>query len=222
MTRLLPLVFLVALPLAAAPRPYHLELEATPAAPFPFLSKFGTVTLHVYPAGVRAETFWLNGFSRNGTRSVTVENPLGRMYTDVPLTEIGTILHKLSTSGVAAMAPAIGPVIGGKVHGIDAYRHRLVYGPQAWIDIWTTNAIADSPQLRTIVQEFVRGLNPATANAMKSIPGVPLYVELNFSHYHKLPLLRVKDLTFDASGENDALSVGRIYFKAPLLDSIWK
>jgi len=212
----------VSFPLAAAPRPYHLELEATPAAPFPFLSKFGKVTLHVYPAGVRAETFWLNGFSRNGMRSVTVENPLGRMYTDVPITEIGSILHKLSTSGVAAMAPTTGPVIGGKVHGIDAYRHRLVYGPQAWIDVWTTNAIGDSPQLRTIVQEFVRGLNPATAEAMKSIPGVPLYVELNFRRYRKLPLLRVKELTFDASGEADALKVGTLYFKAPLLDSIWK
>jgi len=208
--------------LAAAPRPYHLELEASPAAPFPFLSKFGKVTLHVYASGVRAETFWLNGFSRAGTRAVTVENPYGRMYTDVPITEIGSILRKLSTSGIQAAAPTAGPVIGGKVRGVDAYRHRLMYGPAAWIDVWTTNTLGENKQLRTIVEEFVRGLNPATAEAIKSIPGVPVYVELNFRHYQKLPLLRLKELKFDNSGEADALKVGTLYFKAPLLDSIWK
>src|SRR5216684_1765668 len=68
---------------AAPPRPYHLQLEANPA-PFPFLDRFGTVTLHVYPHGVRANTFWLNGFSRNGSETVTVMNPVARMYTKVP------------------------------------------------------------------------------------------------------------------------------------------
>src|SRR3954452_24289872 len=90
---------------AAPPKPYHLELEANPAAPFPFLGKFGTVTLHIYPAGVRAATFWLNGFTRHGSGAVTVENPLGRMYTDVPLSQICSTLHKLSTSGVESAAP---------------------------------------------------------------------------------------------------------------------
>ena len=47
---------------AAPPPAYHLELEANPAAPFPFLGKFGTITLHVFPSGVRAETFWLQRF----------------------------------------------------------------------------------------------------------------------------------------------------------------
>src|SRR4051794_32618651 len=105
---------LVAASLQAAPPPaYHLELEANPATPFPFLGKFGTVTLHVYPAGVRAETFWLNGFSRNGTNAVTVENPLGRMYTDVPVTQISAILHKIATSGMEAAAPATTQITTG-------------------------------------------------------------------------------------------------------------
>ena len=90
---------------AAPPKPYHIVLEANPAAAFPFLSRFGTVTLDVYAAGVRAETLWLNGFTRKGTSAVTVENPLGRMYTDVPLPQIRTTLRKLSTSGVENAAP---------------------------------------------------------------------------------------------------------------------
>jgi len=75
--RRLAVLALLALPALAAPapRPYHLTLEATPAAAFPFLSKFGTVTLHLYSGGVRAETFWLNGFSRNESPNITVENP---------------------------------------------------------------------------------------------------------------------------------------------------
>src|SRR3954451_2394173 len=106
MKRFLLLTF-VAVSLHAAPPPaYHLEIEANPASPFPFLGKFGTVTLHVYPAGFRAETFWLSGFTRNGASTVTVQNPLGRMYTEVPVAQISATLRKLSTSGVENAAPA--------------------------------------------------------------------------------------------------------------------
>src|ERR1700737_2149697 len=119
MKRLLFLLVLAATA-SAAPRPYHLQLEANPAAPFPFLSRFGTVALDVYPAGVRAETVWLNGFSRDGAPAVTVENPLGRMYTDVPLSEIAPTLAKMSSSlGVASVAvPSAGAQLAGSVKGI--------------------------------------------------------------------------------------------------------
>ncbi len=220
---LLALLFVTTTAQAAPPRPYHIELEANPAAPFPFLSKFGTVTLHVYPGGVRAETFWLNGFSRNGASTVTVENPLGRMYTDVPVASISGILRKMATeSGVVDAAPSMAPVIAGKVRGIDARRYRLMYGPEAWIDIWTTTAVPETPQLRSIIQEFVRGISPGTAGVVRSIAGTPLYVELNFSHYKKLPLLRTKSFTLTNAGEEAALKVGTLYFRAPLLDAIWK
>ena len=209
---------------AAPPqKAYHLVLEVNPAAPFPFLSKFGTVTLHVYPAGVRAETIWLNGFSRNGTPTVTVENPLGRMYTDMPVAEIASLLHKMSPQNeVGAAAPQIVPPISGNVHGIAARRYRLMYGPEAWIDIWTTNTIPENPQLRNITNAFVRGISPPTAATLQSIPGMPLYVELNFRRYKKLPLLRLKSFSFSNVGQEDALSVGTLYFRAPLLESIWK
>jgi hypothetical protein len=208
---------------AAPPPAYHLELEANPAAPFPFLGKFGTVTLHVYPAGVRAETFWLNGFSRNGAGAVTVENPLGRMYTDVPLTQISTTLHKLAPSGVETVArPSMVAPTTGSVKGIPAQRYRLMYGAEAWIDIWTTTTIPENAQFRAIVTEFVRGISPATAAVMNGIRGTPLYVELNFRRYKKLPLVRLKNITWNADGQDDALKVGALYFKAPLLDSIWK
>src|SRR4051812_46878622 len=86
--RLLPLLVALAVFPAlaqAAPPRYHLELEANPAAAFPYLSKFGTsIELHVYPSGVRAEALWLNSFSKNGAPAVTVANPLGRMYVDIP------------------------------------------------------------------------------------------------------------------------------------------
>jgi hypothetical protein len=207
---------------AAPPRVYHLELEANPAAPFPFLGKFGTVTLHVFPGGVRAETFWLNGFTRNGTSAVTVENPLGRMYTEVPLAQISATLRKLSTSGVETAAPGAITQITGSVKGIPARRYRLLFGPEAWIDVWTTDSIPENPQLHAVLNEFVRGISPATATAMNGIRGMPLYVELNFRRYKKLPLVRMKNIAWNADGQDDALKVGTLYFKAPLLDSIWK
>ena len=82
MYRLILALLLSALALPAlASTPYHLELEANPAAPFPWLGKFGSIELHVYRGGVRAEALWLNGMSRNGAPSVTVANPLGRTST---------------------------------------------------------------------------------------------------------------------------------------------
>jgi hypothetical protein len=214
-------LLLFASPAFAAPKPYHIQLEANPAAAFPFLTRFGTVTLHVYPGGVRAETFWLNGFSRSGSPSVTVENPLGRMYTEVPIEQISAILQKMARGAVDA-TPSSGKPMAGKVRGIDARRYRLVYGPEAWIDVWTTTAVQESPQLRTIIEQFVSGISPGTASMLHSVPGTPLYVELNFSHYKKLSILRLKSFSMSNVGENAALKTGALYFKAPLLDSIWK
>ena len=218
---------ILASPLAAAtpPRPYHLELEANPAAPFPWLGKFGTVTLHVFPAGVRAETFWLNGWSRNGQSAVRVENPISRMYVDVPISHFESILQSLGGDAAKEMrgaTPVAAPPLAGKVGGIDATRYRLAYGPQAWIDVWTTTAIPDNPQLHKIVDQLLGSIATETAKAARNIPGTPLYVELNFRRFHKVPLVKVKKLTFDDAGQDDALSTGMLYLRAPLPDSVWK
>jgi hypothetical protein len=223
--RLALVSLLLCTPLQAAPappKPYHIQLEVNIAAPFPFLSKFGTVTLHVYPAGVRADTLWLYGFTRNGASTVTVENPYGRMYTYVTMSEITNMLHKTPTEELSAVPHSIVPPISGKVRGIPARRYRLLYGPEAWIDIWTTEVVPENPQLRTLVDAFVRGISPSTADSLKLVPGTPLYVELNFRRYKKLPLIRLKSFSRSSAGQEDALKVGALYFKAPLLDSLLK
>ena len=208
---------------AAPPKPYHIQLEANTAAPFPYLSRFGSITLHVYPAGVRADSLWLDGFSRLGTPTVTIMNPYGRMYTTMPVSEITSMLQKAKNDDdIASVPPPIAPPVSGKVRGIAARRYRLIFGPDAWIDVWTTNAIPENLQLRRIVDAFVRGISPLTAESWKSIPGTPLYVELNFRRYKKLPLIRLKSFELDNVGQEDALKVGSLYFKAPLLESIWK
>jgi len=205
---------------------FHLVLEANPAAPFPFLGRFGAVELHVYPKGVRAETIWLNGFARNDGTNLVVINPLARTYTEVPVARVRSLVAGLATALPDTLAftsppPVAGPV-AGTVHGIEARRYRIVYGPQAWIDVWTTDALGDAPQLRALAQQVVGGISPLTAKSASTIPGVPIYVELNFSHFHKLPILKVKTLTFDSDGEDDALKVGWLYNNAPLPDSLWK
>ena len=209
---------------AAPPPKYHLHLEAYPAAPFPYLGRFGKVDIHVFRGGVRAETVWLNAFSRNGTRELTVLNPYGRMYFDMPVTNIASMLAKLGGTrerpGFAP--PPVSPPVRGKVKGLDATRYRIMYAPQAWIDLWTIDSIPENPQLRLIVDELVAAISPSTAAAARRIPGTPVYVELNFSHYRKLPLLRLAELKFDDEGEVDALKVGRLYIKAPFADAIFK
>ena len=226
MTKRILLILLIAIPLHAAPppRPYHIQLEANTAAPFPFMSKFGTITVHVYPAGVHADSIWLTGFSRLGTPTVTIQNPLARMYTTMPVSEITTMIRR-TTRGDEALGTTPPPIerpVSGNVRGIAARRYRLVYGPEAWIDVWTTNVIPENPQLRSIVDAFVRGVSPATAESWRSIPGTPLYVELNFSHYKKLPLIRMKSFEMNNLGQEDALKVGSFYFKAPMIDAIFR
>jgi len=209
-------------PLLAA-SPYHLTLLARPAAPFPFLSRFGNVTLDVYPRGVRADSFWLNGFSLTGSPNVTIENPFTRMYNEMPVASFAASVRKLSTLGVESSALAeLQKPVRGAVKGVAATRHRLQYGPQAWIDVWTTDTIPENPQLRAIANELVTAIAPPTAAILRTIPGTPIHVELNFRRYRKVVLLELKTLARDAAGEDDALKVGALYFRAPMLDAIWK
>jgi hypothetical protein len=202
--------------------PYHLQLEANPAAPFPLLHKFGAVTLHVYPAGVRADSMWLNGFSRDGA-TVTVENPYARMYTVVPVAQFAAAVERMADVAVneGGTPPVSGP-IAGKVGGMSARRYRLIYGPEAWIDVWTSQSVPESAQLKGLVDGFVRGVAPQTANALRSVSGTPIYVEMNFEHYKKMPLVWIKSFDRDDAGQDKALRVGRFYFKVPLLDALLK
>lgn len=223
LTALVAALFLLA-PVHAAPR-YHLELEASPEGVFPYLGRFGAVEIHVYASGVRTEALWLNGFAKNGAPAVTVANPLGRMYVDVPIHDIAGILRRMAGSEGGeerGAVPTRGPSVAGKVRGIAATRHRLIYGPSAWIDYWTTTAIPENPQLRRIAEQLVTGISPGTAGVAKSIGGTPVYIELNFRRFQKVPLLKVKQLTFDVSAEDeaDALELGPIYVRAPLLDKV--
>ncbi|HEX2061366.1 MAG TPA: hypothetical protein VHK90_11545 [Thermoanaerobaculia bacterium] len=217
MKPLLVLFLLAALPLSAA-QPYHLELEANPAAAFPYLSRFGKVELHVYAGGVRAEALGLDGISKNGADAVTVANPIVRTYGNVRLSEIAAMLRKLAGrdgSVERAAIPTLGPAMRGKVRGIDATRHRLVFGPQAWIDLWTTSVVPENPQFRRISDQLLEGISPGTAAVARKIRGTPVYVELNFRRFKKVPLLTMKKLTMSADDEREALELGPFYVLTP-------
>ena len=208
---------------AQQPRPYHLELEASPAGVFPYLGRFGDVELHVYAGGVRAEALWLNSFSRNGAADVTVINPLARMYVEVPIADIAPTLRKLggSAAGVERVAAPSGLTTSqGKVGKYDATRHRLSYGADAWIDVWTTKVIPENPQLRRIVHAMLEGISPGTARFSAKFTGTPILVELNFRRFKKVQLLKLKKLTMAADDEKDALTLGAMYMRASVLEKL--
>lgn len=215
---------LFTLPVLGA-QPYHLELEASPGAVFPYLGRFGDVELHVYEGGVRAEALWLNSFSRNGAADVTVVNPLARMYIEVPIADITSILRKLGGSETQVeqkAIPAGQTVTIGKVGKYDAVRNRLSYGPGAWIDVWTTEVVPENPQLKLIVNAMLQGLAPGTARAAAKFTGTPILVELNFRRYKKVQLLKLKKLTMAADDEKDALTLGSMYMRATVLEKLFE
>jgi hypothetical protein len=221
--RILLLVLLFSFSLSAAPA-YHLELEATPEAVFPYLGRFGNVELHVYAGGVRAEALWLNAFSRNDAAAVTVVNPLARMYVDVTVDEIAPILTRLAGAAGAIernAVPIMGPKLAGEVKGIPATRHRFVYGPEAWIDVWTTDVIPTNRQMQRIVTQIVSGISPKTGALASKIPGTPIYVEMNFRRFKKVTLVRLKKLTHTADDEEDALTRGSLYIRATVLEKLF-
>ena len=56
--------------------------------------------------------------------------------------EIAAILTRLAGAAGAVernAAPTLARPLAGKVKGIAATRHRLAYGTDAWIDVWTTD-----------------------------------------------------------------------------------
>ena len=216
------LSFLFALPIFAA-QPYHLELEASPAAAFPYLGKFGTVKIDVYSGGVHTDALWLDGFSRNGLPTVTIKNPIARMYVEMPLADIGPTLMKLAGAAGSierAASPTLDPAIRGKFAGLDGTRYRFVYGLTAWIDVWTTSVIPENAQFRAIVQQLVAGISPKTAPLAATIRGTPIAVILNFRRFKNVELLKIKKLTFAADDEEDALTLGPLYMRASIFEKV--
>jgi hypothetical protein len=156
---------------------------------------------------------------------VTVMNPLGRMYVVVQVDEIAPILTRLAGAAGAVernAEPVMGPKLKGEVKGIPATRHRFVYGPEAWIDVWTTDVIPANRQMQRIVTQVVRGISPATGELAEKITGTPIYVEMNFRRFEKVVLVRMKKLTRKADDEKDALTRGKMYIRATVLEKLFK
>lgn len=224
MSRLALLLLIAAASHVSAATPYHLSLQSSPASVVPLLSRFGSIEIHVYDGGVRVESLAFDSFSRNGSPTITLLNPLARLYTEVPVEEFPELVARMAgirKSDSDAVPKLLAPV-GGKVNGLNARRYRLMYDATEWMDIWTTTDVAENPQLRRIIDAFVRHFSPATAIPLARVPGNPVYVELNTATHPKFPLLQMRSLKRTSEGEEKALHVGRWYLRAPLPDAIFR
>ena len=50
----------------------------------------------------------------------------------------------------------------------------------------------------------------------------PIAVTLNFRRFHDVQLLKIKKLTFAADDEEDALTLGSLYMRAPFFEKLWQ
>lgn len=220
------LVLVLAVPPLSAQslKEYRLDLVANPTAPFPFLKKFGSIDISLYPGGVAAESLFLRGFSRNGEPTVTIVNPLGRMYAPVPLGKVREMFVSLSGRKGEIM-PGLGdfPVMkigNGKVRGVPATRYRVQLGPASSMDVWTTTVIPRHAQFEAVYLQAVDAVSHAAVRTVRKIPGTPIYIELNTQNHRKLALLTVKEMKATSDGAEDALKVGSFYMKAPILEKL--
>jgi hypothetical protein len=196
-------------------------------APFPFLKRFGTVEVSVFPKGVRAESAVVDAISRTGTSVVTLTHPVARLYAEVPVHDVRGILVRMG-GGKSELYPGLQefPIepkaVTGKVRGVDATRYRVVLGKNAWIDIWTTTTIPRNRQFDLLANQLVSAFSKSAAKTMSRIPGVPVFVEVNTSRFKKLVLLRMTQLQRSAQGESEALTVGSFYARAPLVQRLFE
>jgi hypothetical protein len=220
-TRFLALVvtaLLCAAPLAAAaPRPYDLELLIQP--PFRFLSRLGSMTVHVFPAGVSAENLLLSGFSRNGEKFVTVRAPLTRMYAEVALVDIGRILHAgrgqdegKPQDGAFPLSPQR---VSKNIAGLPAQRYHYVLGPAAWVDVWTTTALPMNPQFAAILNNAIDAFVPTFGSTVRKLPGTPVRVEINSQKFPHFVLLDAKSFQWNDQQAKEDLQLGSFYMRVP-------
>ena len=204
------LVFVLALT-----RPVHVTLRSNAAATFPLVSRFGVITIDLYPRGFRAKSVWLRGFAINGQNTLTVENPISRMYTRMPMSGIGDIARFIGGKPVNIGPPRNVVVTSGSVGKLPARRYRIVYSANDYVDVWTTAAGPPAPAFRACVDELVRVIAPQSALLLRRIPDTPLFVELNIGPYRKVALLQVAAVAHSSAGEADALRVSPWMFPAP-------
>jgi len=193
-------------------RQYHLQLESNAAAAFPLMRRFGTIVIDLYPAGFRITTVWLRGFSRN-PRTITIENPLSRTYIERPMSAIGDIIRFIGGRPIAAGPPSRVQVTSGNVGRLASRRHRLDYGSNGSVDVWTTTALGATAAFRSFADEFVRALSPRSVPVLRAIPGTPIYVELHGGRI--LPIVHPRKLVWSSRGEAEALRVSPWMFPAP-------
>ena len=205
----------------AVARPFHAQMTSNAAQTFPIVARFGAITVDLYPRGFRATSIWLRGFAINGQHEITVENPLTRTYTTMPPSGIGDIVRFVAGRTLNLGAPQSVVVSAGNVGQLPSHRYRLVYGPDDFIDVWTTAALGPAPAFREVVDELVRAMSPESAAVLRRVPDTPIYIEANVGPYRKLAILKVSSVVYNSAGEADALHVSPWMFRAPF-DTIFK
>ncbi len=210
----LPLVVLLFVS-ATGVRRSHLQLQSNVAATFPLMKRFGAITVDVYPHGFRASSIWLRAFAVNERKTITIENPISRMYDEMPMSEVGNMVRMVGGHPMNVGPPQQVVIAEGKVRGLPSHRYRLVYGANDFIDVWTTAALGPAPAFRAFIDAFVRAIAPASAAVLRKVPDTPIYVEVNMGQYRKLAIVSPRSIGYNVSGEAEALRVSPWMFRAP-------
>lgn len=229
-TTLLLALLLAAPPAYAADAPaprdrYALQLEARPAAVFPFLDKLGRVNLSVYPQGVRVDSRWLDGYLKAGSETVTIENPGLRMYTDASYGSLRQLFRGLAPEEKVmklGKLPVLKTARTGNIKNLPVTCYRIQLGKKAWIDVWTTESLKQSRPYHDLQMQVLTTISPDLARAAAKIPGTPLHVVLNTEKYPETTLLSTREAFRSSAGHEDALQTGRFFLRVPSIDRLVK
>jgi hypothetical protein len=71
------------------------------------------------------------------------------------------------------------------------------------------------------VQQIVTGISPHTGPFIDKLTGTPIYVEVNFRRFKKITLLRPKKLSRTVDDQEEALTLGKLYLRATVLEKLF-
>lgn len=211
---------------AAASKDYRLVLWIQPVGDDALTQKLGKATLTVYPQGVKADSLWLDGFTRQGSSQLTLLKPIARLYAQVELSDFSDIIRRMAGSRDGLVGNIgtlrVGNPVNGKINKRAAKRFRISIDQQQWVDVWTAADLPENKQLKKLTSEVLEAVSDQLPPVLDKIEGTPILVRLHTDEYRDVDVLGFRSIRSSSRGHADDLQVGRFFLRATFAEKLWE